>query len=66
MFKHPSFSLLRQFQVLNSDGTPAKLVELVVEPGPMSVHSGANGIVILPINTDENTSKLTISVSLTF
>lgn len=63
-FKNSSFSLRCQFQVLNPDGTPAKLVELVVEPGPMRVRSGDKGIAILPINTDENTSKLTISVSL--
>lgn len=57
-----SFCLTWQFQVLNPDNTPAKLVELVVQPGPLKVRTGNNGYAKVPINTEENTNKLTVTV----
>lgn len=57
------FHLIWQFQVLNLDGTPAKLVVVSVEPGSMLVRTGDNGFAKLPINTEENSPKLTITVS---
>uniref|UniRef100_A0A3B5KG01 Macroglobulin domain-containing protein n=1 Tax=Takifugu rubripes TaxID=31033 RepID=A0A3B5KG01_TAKRU len=43
-----------EFQVLNLDGTPAKLVDVSVEPGSMLVRTRDNGFAKLPINTEEN------------
>lgn len=63
-FNNSSFCLTRQFQVLNPDNTPASRIGLVVEPGPMMVLTGANGIAKLPINTVENAKKLTITVNM--
>lgn len=63
MLKSILFHLIWQFQVLNPDGTPAKLVIVSVEPGSMLVRTGDSGFVKLPINTEENTPKLTITVS---
>ncbi|XP_029707111.1 complement C3-like isoform X2 [Takifugu rubripes] len=51
-----------EFQVLNLDGTPAKLVVVSVEPGSMLVRTGDNGFAKLPINTEENAPKLTITI----
>lgn len=50
--------------MLHPDNTPAKQVGLVVEPGTIMVKSGANGIAKLPINTEENSEKLTITVNM--
>lgn len=49
--------------MLNPDNTPAEHVGLVVEPGNAQVRSGASGFAKLPVNTEENASKLTITVS---
>lgn len=58
------FHLIWQFQLLNRDGTPAKPVVVLVEPGSVMVQTGVNGFVKLPINTEENAPKLTITVSM--
>lgn len=64
MLKSILFHLIWQFQVLNHDGTPAKLVVVSIEPGSMLVQTGDNGFAKLPINTEENAPKLTITVSM--
>eukprot|EP00066_Takifugu_rubripes_P029347 XP_011618613.1 PREDICTED: complement C3-like [Takifugu rubripes] len=51
-----------EFQVLNLDGTPAKLVDVSVEPGSMLVRTRDNGFAKLSINTEENAPKLTITI----
>lgn len=37
---------------------------MLVEPGSMLARTGANGFVKVPINTEENDQKLTITVSI--
>lgn len=63
---HPFCLIMCQFQVLNPDNTPAKLVKMLVQPGSMLARTGANGFVKLPMNTKESDQKLTITASICF
>ncbi|KAJ3596175.1 hypothetical protein NHX12_002584 [Muraenolepis orangiensis] len=61
------FKPLMSFEVVvyaeNPDGSPAKDLDLLVNPGGVSATTGRNGIARVPVNPPEHLNKLAISVS---
>ncbi|XP_059191712.1 complement C3-like isoform X2 [Centropristis striata] len=48
-------------EVANPDGTPAKKVKVVINPGNVEGFTAANGVARLSVNTDETIQPLTIT-----
>lgn len=51
-----------QIEVVNSDGSPAEGVQVVVDPGQVMGRTSANGMARLAINTDSSSRQMTVTV----